>query len=143
MMSKPPILAILLAGLPVAAHSQDTPTREGARAGDSIGGAVGGAVGNAVGAIVGAPVGAAAGLVGGLTGANEPRFHHYVIEERIPSYEWPEHPRVVVGDVLPSEGVRLYEVPPEYGVPDYEYTVVDNGPVLVDPSTRRVVEIVP
>jgi hypothetical protein len=57
---------------------------------------------------VGAPVGAAAGLVGGLTGANEPRFHHYVIEERIPSYEWREHPRVVVGDVLPSEGITLY-----------------------------------
>jgi hypothetical protein len=33
-MSKPLILAILLAGLPVAAHAQD---REGARAGDSVG----------------------------------------------------------------------------------------------------------
>jgi hypothetical protein len=91
---------------------------------------------------VGAPVGAAAGLVGGVTDANEPRFHRYVIEERIPSYEWREHPRVV-GDVLPSEGVTLYAVPSEYGVRDYQYTVVDNEPVLVDPSTRRVVEIVP
>lgn len=82
---------------------------------------------------MGAPVGAAAGLVGGVTDANEPRFH---------PYEWREHPRVV-GDVLPSEGVTLYAVPSEYGVRDYQYTVVDNEPVLVDPSTRRVVEIVP
>jgi uncharacterized protein DUF1236 len=139
MMPKPLILAILLAGLPVAAHSQNAPAREGARAGDSVGGAVGGAVG----AVVGAPVGAAAGLVGGLTGANEPRFRHYVIEERIPSYEWREHPRIVVGDVLPSEGVTLYAVPPEYAVTDYRYTVVDGEPVLVEPSTRRVVEVVP
>jgi hypothetical protein len=142
-MSKPLILAVLLAGLPVAAYAQDNPAREGARAGDSVGGAVGGAVGDAVGAVVGAPVGAATGLVGGLTGANQPRFHHYVVEERVPSYAWREHPRVVVGDVLPAEGVTLYPVPPEYGVTEYRYTVVDDEPVLVDPSTRRIVEVVP
>ena len=118
----------LLAVLPVAAYSQDAPAND---------------AGGAVGAIVRAPVDAAAGLVGGLTGANQPRFHHYVIEERIPSYRWPGHPRVVVGDVLPSAGVTLYPVPPEYGVTTYEYTIVDNEPVLVDPSTRRIVEIVP
>ncbi len=50
---------------------------------------------------------------------------------------------MVVGEVLPAEGVRLYPVPPEYGVSRYEYTVVDDTPVLVDPSTRRVVEVVP
>jgi hypothetical protein len=66
-----------------------------------------------------------------------------VVEEHIPSYEWPNHPRVVVGDVLPYEGVMLYPVPPGYGVTNYEYTVVDNEPVLVEPSTRRIVEIVP
>ena len=118
----------LLALLPVAARSQDTPASE---------------AGGAVGAIVRAPVDAAAGLVGGLTGANQPRFRHYVIERRVPSYEWPDHPRVVVGDVLPSEGVTLYRVPPEYGVTTYQYTVVDNQPVLVDPYSRRNVEIVP
>jgi uncharacterized protein DUF1236 len=144
-LAPPLILAILLAGLPVAAHAQNAPAREGERAGGSVGGAVGsvgGAVGGAVGAVVGAPVDAAAGLVGGLTGANAPRFRHYVVEEHIPSYVWPNHPRVVVGDVLPAQGVTLYPVPPEYGVTTYEYTVVDNEPVLVDPSTRRVVEII-
>ena len=57
--------------------------------------------------------GAAAGIVGGLTGAMAPRFHHYVVEEHVPSYQWREHPHVVVGKVLPAEGVSLYPVPPE------------------------------
>ena len=143
-MSKAWILAGLLMGLPIVAPAQvyerdENPVDAGAAAGNSVGGAVGGAVG----AIVGAPLGAAAGIVGGLTGALAPRFHSYVVEERVPSYEWVGHPRVVVGDVLPAEGVRLYPVPREYGVTRYEYTVVDNEPVLVDPSTRRVVEVVP
>jgi len=48
-----------------------------------------------------------------------------------------------VGDVLPGEGVTYDPVPPEYGMTRCQYTVVDNEPVLVDPSTRRVVEVVP
>ena len=141
-MSKGLLLALLLAGLPAAAYAQDNrdnPVNEGANAGAAAGGAVGGAVG----AIVGAPLGAAAGIVGGLTGAMAPRFHHYVVEEHVPSYDWRDHPHVVVGEVLPPEGVTLYPVPPEYGVTRYQYTVVDNQPVLVDPSTRRIVEVVP
>ena len=141
-MSKALIVAALLIGLPVAAGAQDDPDNP-ANAGAAAGGAVGGAVGGVVGAVVGAPLGAAAGIVGGLTGAMAPRFHHYVIEERVPSYEWRDHPRVVVGDVLPDEGVTLYPVPPEYGVTRYDYTVVESEPVLVDPATRRIVEIVP
>jgi len=134
-MSKALIFALLFAGLPAAAYAQDNPVRAGAEAG--------GAVGGAVGAAVTAPLAAAAGLVGGLTGAEAPRFHHYVVEQNIPSYAWADHPRVVVGDVLPPQGVPLYPVPPQYGVTAYDYTVVDNTPVLVDPTTRRVVEVVP
>ncbi len=135
-MSKALIFALLLAGLPAAAYAnEDNPVNAGAAAGAAVGGAVG--------AVVGAPLGAAAGIVGGLTGAMAPRFHHYVVEERVLSYAWADHPRVVVGDVLPGEGVTLYPVPPQYGVTRYEYTVVDETPVLVDPTTRRVVEIVP
>jgi hypothetical protein len=44
---------------------------------------------------------------------------------------------------LPPEGVILHPVPPEYGVTNYQYTVVDDTPVLVDPATRRIVEVVP
>ena len=139
-MSKALIFALLVAGLPAAALAdEDNPVQAGANAGAAAAGAVGGAVG----AVVGAPLGAAAGIVGGLTGGMAPRFHHYVVEQDLPSYTWEGHSRVVVGDVLPAEGVTLYPVPREYGVTRYEYTVVDNTPVLVDPSTRRIVEVVP
>jgi hypothetical protein len=49
---------------------------------------------------------------------------------------------VRVGAVLPEEGVTYYDVPPEYGVRDYRYTVVNNRTVLVDPRTHRIVEVV-
>jgi hypothetical protein len=123
-MSKALIFALLFAGLPAAAYADE-----------------GG--GGAIGAIVRAPGEAAAGIVGGLTGTEAPRFHHYVVEENLPSYTWTEHPRVVVGDILPVEGVILHPVPREYGVTGYQYTIVDDTPVLVDPSTRRIVEVVP
>jgi hypothetical protein len=47
-----------------------------------------------------------------------------------------------VGSELPGEGVTYYEVPSEYGVRDYRYTVVNNQTVLVDPRTHRIVEII-
>ena len=133
-MTKALMFSAILMGTALAAHAQDDR--------DNLVN-TGAAVGGAVGAVVGAPVAAAAGIVGGLTGAAAPRFRHYVVEERVPSYEWREHSHVVVGDVLPAEGVTLYPVPAEYGVTRYQYTVVDNEPVLVDPATRRIVEIVP
>ncbi|MGO9422673.1 DUF1236 domain-containing protein [Roseiarcus sp.] len=137
-MSKALLLAIVITGIPLAASAQDA--RD---AGTNAGAAAGGAVGGAVGAVVGAPAAVVGGVVGGITGAFQPQFHHYVVEERVPSYDWSGHSRVVVGDVLPAEGVTLYPVPPQYGVTQYQYTVVDNVPVLVDPSTRRVVEVIP
>ena len=140
-MSKALIFAALLAVSPAAAYAQDTQDHS-VNSGAAAGGTVGGAVGGAVGAIVGAPAGVVGGVVGGLTGANAPRFHQYVVEEHIPSYTWEGHPTVVVGEVLPPS-VGLYPVPREYGVTRYEYTIVDNEPVLVEPSTRRIVEIVP
>jgi hypothetical protein len=44
--------------------------------------------------------------------------------------------------VLPEEGVTYYEVPAEYGARDYRYTVVNGRTVLVEPRSRRIVEIV-
>jgi len=38
---------------------------------------------------------------------------------------------VRVGAVLPEDGVTYYDVPPEYGVHDYRYTVVNGRTVLV------------
>ena len=84
-------------------------------------GAVGGAiVGGPVGAVVGAGVGAVAG---GLADDQRPRFRQYVTTEKRPSYAYKE--KVVVGAKLPSSGVTYYEVPKEYGVTKYRYTVVN------------------
>ncbi|WP_375458126.1 DUF1236 domain-containing protein [uncultured Enterovirga sp.] len=101
-------------------------------------GAVGGAVvGGPVGAVVGAGVGA---VVGGFSDAERPRFREYVTREKRPSYTYRETVRV--GGELPASGVTYYEVPSEYGVKTYRYTVVNDRVVLVDPTTRRIVQIV-
>ena len=118
--------------LPVAAHAQS-----GVAAGATTG-AVGGAiVGGPVGAVVGGIGGAA---VGGISDATRPQFRSYVVEQRVPSYTYSQE--VVVGAELPAAGVTYYEVPAQYAVPQYRYTVVNNRTVLVDPGTRRIVQIV-
>ncbi len=71
---------------------------------------------------------------------NAPPFREYVVRERRPSYRYQEEVRV--GTVLPSSEVEYYEVPPEYGVKEYRYTIVNGRPVLVEPRTRRIVEVI-
>ena len=46
------------------------------------------------------------------------------------------------GAVLPESGVTYYEVPAEYKVKGYRYTVVNDTPVLVEPGSRRVVQVI-
>jgi hypothetical protein len=69
-----------------------------------------------------------------------PRFRKHVVRESRPSYTYRDEVRV--GAELPSSGVTYYEVPAEYGVRDYRYTVVNNRAVLVDPRTHRIVEVI-
>ena len=110
----------------------------GAAAGAVGGAAVGGAVGGPVGAAAGAATGAA---VGGLSGPNRTRFRDYAVREhRTHSYRYSEPLRA--GVVLPEAGVTYYDVPAEYGVRDYRYTIVNETPVLVEPRTRRVIEVI-
>lgn len=127
--------ALVVSALPLAAQAQNT-------GGGAAAGAATGAVG---GAIVGGPVGAAVGavggaIVGGLSEEQSPRFQQYVVQERRPSYRYQEEVRI--GAVLPSSGVEYYEVPQQYGVKEYRYTVVNDRTVLVDPKTRRIVQVV-
>lgn len=95
-----------------------------------------------VGAVVGATVGGVVGGVAGVLGVDErPRFRSYVEGRRIRSYTY-AHP-VAVGTVLPADGVTYYDVPDDYAsVREYRYTVVNDRTVLVDPRSRRVVQIV-
>jgi uncharacterized protein DUF1236 len=69
-----------------------------------------------------------------------PAFREYVVREHVPSYSIPG--RVVVGGVLPEAGVTYYNVPPSFGPSPYRYTVVNDYPVLVEPRTRRIVQVV-
>jgi len=127
--------AVALVALPLAAQAQGTV--RGAQEGAEAGGRAAGPVG----AIVGGTVGAATGTVGGILGVEDrPRFREYVVREHIPSYRYQQELRV--GAVLPEQGVTYYDVPAEYHVTGYRYTYVNNHPVLVEPRTRRVVEII-
>jgi hypothetical protein len=91
--------------------------------------------------VVGGVIGGVVGGVAGVLGVDErPRFRSYVVEQHRPSYQYREDVRV--GVVLPEEGVTYYDVPPEYGVRDYRYTVVNSRTVLVDPRTHRIVQVI-
>jgi len=130
------VAALLVVALPYAAHAQG-PIRgaeEGAAAGDRAAGPLG--------AIVGGAIGAATGTVGGILGLDDrPRFREYVVRERHPSFRFSGDIRV--GTVLPARGVRLYDVPVEYHVGNgYRYAIVNDRPVLVEPRSRRIVEII-
>jgi hypothetical protein len=122
---------VVAVSIPVAALAQGVPggiergSRDGERAAGPVGAIVGGVVGG----------------VAGVLGVDErPRFRSYVVEQRRPSYQYREDVRI--GAVLPEEGVTYYDVPQEYGVRDYRYTVVNGRTVLVDPRTHRIVEVV-
>src|SRR5687767_5258670 len=125
--------AVLVALAPVGAFAQSGGAAAGATTGAVGGAIVGGPVGAAVGGVTGA-------IVGGLAGEQQPRFRQYVVTQNVPSYRYQEEVRV--GAVLPESGVTYHEVPAEYGVRGYRYTVVNETPVLVDPGTRRVVQII-
>ena len=130
-----PMLAA--AALTTAAYAQQAQA-PGAGVGT---GAATGAVG---GAIVGGPVGAAVGavggaVVGGIAEAMTPKFQTYVVQQNVPSYAYDRE--VTVGAVLPERGITYYEVPSDYNS-RYKYTVVNKRTVLVDPQTRRVVQVI-
>ena len=76
----------------------------------------------------------------GIAVDQRPAFREYIIRERVPNYTIPD--RVIVGGVLPESGVTYYDVPQTYGVTPYRYTVVNGRTVLVEPRSRRIVQVV-
>ena len=113
------VLAAVLA-VPSLAFAQDD-----SRPAGTVGGALGGA---AVGTVVGGPVGAVVGAgVGAIVGSSLPAQPSVV-------YEQP----VVVGEPLPQT-IAVYPVP-QYR--NYEYAIVNNHRVIIDPATRRVVRVI-
>jgi hypothetical protein len=93
-----------------------------------------------VGVVRGSGVGVVINDADGIAVAQRPAFREYVIRERVPTYTIPD--RVIVGGVLPEAGITMYDVPQTYGSTPYRYTVVNGQTVLVEPRTRRVVQVV-
>ncbi len=106
-------------GAPLAAQAQN-----------SVGGTVG---------VVGPGVVVDSGAVG-IAIDQRPAFREYIVRERVPNYSIPD--RVVVGAILPESGVTFYDVPQTFGATPYRYTVVNGETVLVEPRTRRIVQVI-
>ena len=76
----------------------------------------------------------------GIAVDQRPAFHQYIIQEHVPAFTVPG--QIVVGGVLPENGVTYYDVPQTFGVTPYRYTVVNGRTILVEPRTRRIVQVV-
>ncbi len=110
-----------------AAFAQST-TVEGARNGARAGGDIGGPVGAVVGGTVGAAVGVGLEIPNAvITSVQGERVPPVVVRER-----------VVVGEPQPAE-VELRPVP---HYTQYDYAVVNDRRVIVEPRTRRVIKII-
>jgi uncharacterized protein YraI len=126
------------------APATTTTTTTAAGQGGGAPGAAAGTIGGVVaGALIGGPIGAAIGGVAGATAGGvvgeaiqpTPVVREYVTTNRVdPVYLEGE---VVVGAGVP-ETVTLTPVP-DY---EYQYAYINGQPVLIDPSTRRIVSVV-
>jgi hypothetical protein len=76
----------------------------------------------------------------GITADQRPAFRQYILREHVPEYTVPD--RVAVGAILPETGVTYYDVPQTYAVTPYRYTVVNGRTILVEPRSRRIVQVV-
>jgi hypothetical protein len=83
------------------------------------------------------------GVTGTIAIAPEQRtvIKRYVVERNVAPATIRE--RVVVGSALPAE-VELQTAPADWGpaISQYRYVYYDNNVVLVEPSTRQVIQII-
>ena len=76
----------------------------------------------------------------GIAPNQRPAFREYIVREKVPNYSIPD--RIIVGGVLPETGVTYYDVPQTFGATPYRYTVVNGRTVLVEPRSRRIVQVI-
>lgn len=115
------LAALVVVGAPFSAYAQ----------GVTVG------VAPSTGVVVSTPVEVDAN--GGIAYEQRPAFREYVVRERVPTYTIPE--RVIVGSTLPDDGVTYYDVPQQFGATPYRYTVVNGETVLVEPRSRRIMQV--
>jgi uncharacterized protein DUF1236 len=100
----------------------------GAAEGAATGAAVGGPVGAAVGGVVGGTVGLATELPADVL--------TFATRERVPSVTVQEE--VVVGRPVAKQ-VQLRTIPKHK---EYRFAVINNKRVIVEPKTRRIIQII-
>ena len=102
----------------------------------TVTGAVGGA---ATGAIVGGPVGAAVGgVAGSVIDPPPPKVVTYVEQAPVSAERVVVKEKVVVGQPLP-ETVVVTPIPDD---PKYAYAIVNDQRVIVEPSSRTVIQVI-
>jgi uncharacterized protein YcfJ len=135
------LLLAPVALIPGTASAQSNNGAVGGAAAGAATGAVGGAiVGGPVGAVVGGAAGAiAGGTVGRITGEDRVYVKRYVVEKRYPSVQMDEP--IDVGEALP-EDVAEYEIEDRPALARYRYAYVNDQVVVVEPRSRKVIEII-
>ena len=98
----------------------------GARADDAVGAAI-------AGALIGAAV------ASGVPVEQRAPLREYVVRERPRSYVYEEE--LAPGREFRPGPYGTREVPPEYGVPGYHYSVVNNRAVIFHPHTRQIIHV--
>jgi hypothetical protein len=76
-----------------------------------------------------------------ISPADETQMREYIVKEHRAAIAPPQGFTVTTGAVLP-ESVSLYSFPADRPWGRYEYTVIGDQRILVDPGTRRVVKII-
>jgi hypothetical protein len=74
-----------------------------------------------------------------ITTEQQSKVRAYVVKEKPASVKVTES--VAVGTALPSS-VTLQTLPSDVGVTQYRYAVVNDKTVLVEPSSRKIVQII-
>jgi hypothetical protein len=67
------------------------------------------------------------------------KIRTYVQKEKKPSVKVQE--QVTVGSTLPST-TQIYTFPEDVGVKNYRYSIINDRTVIVDPSSRRVIQVI-
>lgn len=74
-----------------------------------------------------------------LTMQQRPRLREQALKHRDAEIRMQDD--VGVGTVLPQDA-RLIEIPAEFGIERYQLALANQKTLLVDPATRRVVEVI-
>jgi hypothetical protein len=76
-----------------------------------------------------------------ITPEQQTVIHDYVVQQHFPAYVPAEDVNIEIGSTLPDT-VELHEIDTPGVQQVYSYVLVDGRTVLVDPATRRIVQII-